>query len=317
MARASRHISRTCHTDDPRGLNGQTEAGRTEARLSAPAVGILAGLGVGAGGLGVPRHSRSYMVSSALLTLPGGGRTTLAGSSASATPGRATFATLPPGHMLPADDQCAGLVTPARETVPGNVTYNKTVGSQRLPENFFDTGSHDERATTEIAPRVTGAYSGSTREILQWTACKWGIDEGIVRAQAQAESSLRQSMKGDWTTNSDYCAPGHNLGVDGRGDQCPESWGILQVRFRYFSGAFPGAVQSTAFNADTAYAVWRACYEGYEWWLSEYSAPGHDYVPGDAWGCIGRWYSGRWYDDLAKRYIDCIQGIADGRPRCP
>jgi hypothetical protein len=242
--------------------------------------------------------------------------TTAAGAPTSPSPERPIFATRPPGEALPSDDECAGLVTPAKETVPGNVTYNKRAGSQRLAESFFDSGSHDERATTEIAARVTGAYSGSTREILQWTACKWGIDEGIVRAQAQAESSWRQSMKSDWTTNGDYCAPGHGLGEDGRQGQCPESWGILQVRYRFFSTAFPDAMQSTAFNADTAYAVWRACYEGYEWWLSNQSDPGHSYQAGDAWGCIGRWYSGRWYDDLAKEYIDCVQRITEGRPPC-
>jgi hypothetical protein len=248
---------------------------------------------------------------------PIGDATTVATAPTSPSRERTTFATRPPGDVLPTDDQCAKLVTPARETVPGNVTYNKRVGSQQLPESFFDAGSHDQRATTEIAARVTGAYSGSTREILQWTACKWGIDERIVRAQAQAESSLRQSMKGDWTTNGDYCAPEHDLGEDGRRDQCPESWGILQVRYRFFSTAFPDAQKSTAFNADTAYAVWRACYEGYEWWLSKYSAPGHAYQAGDAWGCIGRWYSGRWYDDLAEQYIDCVRQITEGRPHCP
>ena len=249
-------------------------------------------------------------------TFPTAGGTTTAAAPSSPSPEQPIFVTRPPGDALPTDGECARLVTPARETVPGNVTYNKRVGSQQLPESFFDSGSHDQRAT-EIASRVTGAYSGSTREILQWTACKWGIDERMVQAQARAESSWRQSMKGDWTRNGDYCAPGHDLGEDGRPGQCPESWGILQVRYRFFNTAFPDAVQSTAFNADTAYAVWRACYEGYEWWLSDHSTPEQAYQAGDAWGCIGRWYSGRWYDDLAERYIDCIQRIADNRPRCP
>lgn len=251
------------------------------------------------------------------LLLPTGGGTSMAAAPASPSPERAMFAIRPPGEALPTDDQCAQLVTPSRETVPGNARYNRRVGSHQLSKSFFDAGSHDQRATTEIASRVTGGYSGSTKEILQWTACKWGIDERIVQAQAQAESSWRQSMKGDWTRNENYCAPGHDLGEDGRRGQCPESWGVLQVRYRFFSTAFPDAVQSTAFNADTAYAVWRACYEGYEWWLRDQSASGHAYKAGDAWGCIGRWYSGRWYDDLAEQYIDCVQRITEGRPPCP
>jgi hypothetical protein len=232
------------------------------------------------------------------------------------TPGVSAISMRPPGDALPSDDQCAMVVSRAPETIRSNTTYNKTVGRQQLADSFFDAGSHDKRATTQIAARVTGAYSGSTSEILQWTACKWGIEERIVSAQAQVESSWRQSMKGDWTKKGNYCAPEHGIGVDGRRGQCPESWGILQVRYRYFSSAFPDAMRSTAFNADTAYAVWRACYEGYEWWLSSYAAPGHAYQAGDTWGCIGRWYSGRWYDDLAKQYIDCVQRITYGRPPC-
>ncbi len=234
----------------------------------------------------------------------------------SPSPTPRTFPLLPPGSALPDDATCAREVTPTEEGVPGNEVYNATPGSIKLPKTFFDAGSHDIRATTEIATRVTGAFTGSTAEILQWTACKWGVDEAIVRAQAQAESSWRQTMMGDWTTKRRHCAPGHGIGVDGRPGYCPESWGILQVRYRFFRGAFPDAITSTAFNADTAYAVWRACYEGYEWWLADFAAPGHTYAAGDAWGCVGRWYSGKWHDELAERYIDCVQRLAYGRPPC-
>ena len=221
-----------------------------------------------------------------------------------------------PGSRLPSDRRCADRVQPVRESHRANARYNRRAGSQRLPGSFFDAASHDARARTTIASRVTGRYTGSTGEIWQWVACKWGVDERLVRAQAETESSWRQSMTGDWTRNSRHCAPGHGLGVDGRRGACPESWGVLQVRYRYFRGAFPDAIRSTAFNADTAYAVWRACYEGYEHWLRDYSAPGHRYRAGDAWGCVGRWYSGAWYDPSAKRYIACVRGVLEGRPPC-
>ena len=42
-------------------------------------------------------------------------------------------------------------------------------------------GGSDPRANTEIAARVTGNFTGTTDMILQWAACKWGIDEDIVR----------------------------------------------------------------------------------------------------------------------------------------
>jgi autotransporter family porin len=92
---------------------------------------------------------------------------------------------------------------------------------------------------------------------------------------------------------------------------------LLQVRYVYFPGAFPAAIDSTAFNVDTAYAVWRACYEGYEWWLRDAQAPGHPYQAGSVEGCIGRWFSGAWFDQGAQNYIGCVQRIVDGRPPCP
>jgi autotransporter family porin len=233
------------------------------------------------------------------------------------TPAAPHFATLPPGAALPTGEACAQLVPAAPETVPANAGYNATPGTQRLPADFFDAGSHDPRAADQLAPRVDGHYTGTTAQVLQWVACKWGIDEDLVRAQARMESSWRQAMMGDWTAEPSYCAPGHGIGVDGRDGRCPESWGTLQVRYRFFRGAFPDAIASTAFNVDAAYAVWRACFEGYEWWLADVAAPGHAYGPGDAYGCMGRWYSGEWYDPLANRYIECVHRIVDGLEPCP
>jgi hypothetical protein len=231
-------------------------------------------------------------------------------------PAAVAFRTLLPGSALPSDETCAGKVESTPEPVPANARYNSTAGQRRLPDTFFDAASDDPRAITGIAPRVSGRYTGTTAEIMEWVACKWGIDENLVRAQAWVESSWRQAMTGDWTSDPARCVPGHEPGVDGRPGSCPESWGLLQVRYHYLSGAFPDAISSTAFNADTAYAVWRACYEGYELWLRADSAPGYVYRAGDAWGCIGRWYSGAWYTPEARRYIDCVKRIAQGREPC-
>lgn len=226
------------------------------------------------------------------------------------------FGMIPPGAPLPDDETCARSVQPTPENVPENAPFNATRGTRRLPDTFFDPDSHDPRANTDIASRVHGAYTGTTGEILQWLACKWGIDERLVRAQAIMESSWRQTKMGDWSTNAADCAPGHGLGADGRPGQCPESWGVLQVRYQYFRGAFPDAIASTAFNGDTAYAVWRACFEGYESWLQDTAPRGQRYRPGGAWGCLGRWYSGEWHTAAARDYISCVRRIVDGREPC-
>ena len=52
------------------------------------------------------------------------------------------------------------------------------------------------------------------------------------------------------------------VGVDGTPGSCPESYGIMQVRYPYNVAAFPGAATSTAMNVDYAFANWRACYTG-------------------------------------------------------
>ena len=211
-----------------------------------------------------------------------------------------------PGSTLPTDATCAKRVLKTPEDRPVNHSYNATTGSGPLPSSFFDSGSHDPRAAA-IAARVSGSFTGTTPEILQWVACKWGLDLRVVRAQTTVESWREQTAQGDWTQRANVCAPGHGLGEDGRPGWCPESWGLLQVRYQYFSAAFPSAVNSTSYNVDTAYAVWRACYEGYELWLHDTAPSDRPYRPGDSWGCIGRWYSGDWYSAAAIDYIACVQ----------
>jgi len=218
-----------------------------------------------------------------------------------------------PGSILPSDAQCAARVRAKPENKSTNLVYNAATGHQQLADDFF--GGSDPRANSEIAPRVTGHFTGTTDMILQWAACKWGIDEDIVRAQAAVESWWRQSALGDWSTSPDRCPPGHGLGADdpaSHPDECPESWGLFQIRYPYHLSAWPGTADSSAFNADTAFAIWRACFEGYEWWLNQVER-GADYGPGDTWGCVGRWYSGRWHTPEADTYIDKVKSYRDSR----
>jgi hypothetical protein len=220
------------------------------------------------------------------------------------------FSLLSPGSALPGDAACAAAVKSRSENKGMNKVYNATKGSHKLPSDFF--GGSDPRANGEIGPRVTGNFTGTTDEILQWAACKWGADEDMVRAQAAVESWWQQTAKGDWTSDSSRCAPGHGIGADGRTGQCPESFGILQNRYPYMKGAWPGIHDSTAFNADTALSYWRACYEGYEWWLNQVDR-GAQYAAGDAWGCVGRWYAGRWYTAAAVNYTNTVKAYLKDR----
>ena len=194
------------------------------------------------------------------------------------------------GGALPSDGDCAARVRRSGEVRPGNAAYNATTWGPWSGE----------------FPRATGNFTGSTDDIIQWAACKWGFDENTLRAQVAKESYWTQTNLGDWTTNPNNCPPGHPIGADGRAGQCPESVGLMQVRTPYFRDSIEGSLKSSAYNLDIALSVWRRCYEGGETWLNDVER-GRQYGPGDAWGCIGRWFSGRWYTQPSTDYIAAVQ----------
>jgi len=221
-------------------------------------------------------------------------------SSAGSAPAR--FVTLPPGAALPTEQQCAAWVraVPAPAEVKGvNRTANATTG-RPIP------------GATGLNARVTGNFTGSTEQILRWSACKWGIDEDVVKAQAAIESWWRIDTLGDYGTDAARCPADHGLSQDGRAGQCPESYGLLQVRYPYNIPAFPYAETSSAFNADYAYAQFRNCYAGNLTWLNTVDRVG-TYAAGDAWGCLGVWFSGRWHTAAAEGYITRVKGYLDQR----
>jgi putative cell wall-binding protein len=278
---------------DPGALSGATQQylGASEATIAtayvyggASAVSAFAQAGVQAAVTGTPAPTSTTST------------TTTTTSTAGAGGGH--FSTLPPGSPLPDDATCAAEVTAAPEDRPDNASANTTPGAQKgLTTPYPDFA------------RVDGNYTGTTDEIIQWAACKWGIDEDIARAQVAVESWWHQDTLGDWGTDATACAPGYPIGVDpsGHPGQCPQSVGLLQVRYPYWTNGFPQVEHSTAYNVDYAYAAWRACFEGDDTWL------GGSYGPGDAWGCVGLWFSGRWHDSGATTYIAKVQSYLSQR----
>jgi autotransporter family porin len=231
----------------------------------------------------------------------------VASTTAASSP--AFFHTLPPGAKLPSSAQCAAWVRarPAAENKGVNTPFNQRTG-QSVGQNFF-TGD-TPAANRKIAPRINGNFTGTTKQILRWAACKWGINQNIVFAQAAVESWWRQTTHGDFDSDPTLCPPGHrHLNAQG---QCPQSYGILQNRYPFEKASWPGIGRSTAMNADTAYAIWRTCFNGYETWLNTVpeSTP---YKKGDAWGCVGRWFSGRWHDAGAQQYIAKVKQYKNER----
>ncbi|MBA2575190.1 MAG: hypothetical protein H0V05_00860 [Euzebyaceae bacterium] len=220
----------------------------------------------------------------------GGATTPEATDSSPQTNGQPRFATLPPGSTLPSDAECAAKVRRSDwEPRSQNHSANHTVPDSVSIPAWDGVDSH---WNTQIMPRVTGNFTGTTDEIIQWGACKWGFDEDNVRAVAVGESNWHMSQLGDDRDDPDDCAPGYSA-------PCPTSFGIMQVKWTAHPGTHPLSELSTAFNVDYALAVRRGCFEGYETWLGDYG----DYRAGDEWGCIGRWYSGRWHDADGDGYI--------------
>ncbi len=194
------------------------------------------------------------------------------------------FATLAPGASLPSGEWCAARVKPRPETRSMNAGYNATRGSS----------SHD------LTPRVDGNFVGTTDEIIQWAACKWGIDEDVARAQTAIESWWDMRNAGDRNNDQNACHPQLRTSSG----PCPESIGLMQVRYLYHTEAFEdsNAIRSSAYNLDYAYSVWRACYNGELTWLNDVER-GRNYAAGDLEGCLGVWFSGRWYTADAVTYI--------------
>ena len=147
----------------------------------------------------------------------------------------------------PTGAQCAARVRSAAEIRPENNAANSNRGSRANANTRNDWAGFN---------RVDGDFAGTTDQIIQWAACKWGIDEDIVRAQIIKESYWYQSANGD----------------NG------ESWGLGQVRDTAHQSAFQYSVNartSSAYNLDYTYASWRACYEGAYTWLNNRRAQRH------------------------------------------
>ena len=257
------------------------------------------------------------------------------------------FRTAPVGSWsrLPTEAACARSVHRSTwEPRPANAAPNhRTFPVDRVHHSLAVRpvaveSSYDKRWDRWLLARVTGHHTGTTDEILQWAACKWGIADNVLRAVAVRESTWFQALAytsgacvtnfgcGDWVTRSTsatttFCASVARLGLDGtvgrrgRAGVCPRTFGIVGVmswqdprwgRLRgNQNGTFPFNQQSTAFAADYLASQLRGCYEGWEWWLRNTGT--RDYRAGDLWGCVGAWYSGDWHSATANGYVSRVR----------
>jgi hypothetical protein len=198
------------------------------------------------------------------------------------------------GTQLPRSDAyCASHVQQMAENFPANATANHDIPPAGTDFHWGPFVTRNPGLTATFA-HVDGNFAGTTGEILEWAACKWGWDQDFAMAEAVRESSWHQSEVGD------------------NGD----SFGILQVRVSRAGdpasansgwGGFPWVQQSTALDADAQMAYLRACYDGDTTWL------GNGYQAGNAWWYIGSWFSGQWMSAAADGYIGRVQAVLNSQ----
>jgi hypothetical protein len=189
----------------------------------------------------------------------------------------------PPGSAILSDAQAAAMVRRSSwEPRPGNTTENHTVPTASQLQNFYSyTGQWGN--CDNLRAKVTGNFTGTTDEIMQWAAWKWGLPENVVRAVAVNESWWKMSMVGD----------------NGM------SFGLFQIKnvAKWHGGTYPLSKNDSAFNADYWAGMVRQYYEGCSTWMKDYTFNGSHYAAGDLWGSIGAWYSGNWHSNAAETYI--------------
>ncbi|HEV2124342.1 MAG TPA: discoidin domain-containing protein [Chloroflexota bacterium] len=176
------------------------------------------------------------------------------------------------------------------EPRPQNTWYNHNTPTQAQLEFFRSRNawSSSSDSTCEwMRHEITGNFTGTTDEIIQWAAHKWGFPEDELRAIAVAESWWRQPA-GGWDGGGLMSVTQAALGIQHLDPQN----GIHRT--------------STAFNVDFFAAFMRYYFEGCATWLNTVER-GWNYGAGDMWGSFGAWYSGRWHTDASEWYIDKVQ----------
>jgi hypothetical protein len=122
----------------------------------------------------------------------------------SAPPAAAGYFSLQPvgsWSSLPSDSKCAAKVHySAWEPRPENYQQNHTMPARGAMAASFalrprDRGNaYNPLWDSWLLPRVDGRFTGTTDEILQWAACKWGLPDNLIRADAVIESDWFQYL---------------------------------------------------------------------------------------------------------------------------
>jgi autotransporter family porin len=217
-------------------------------------------------------------------------QTTQPAAPAPRTPAAGTPALQPPGTAPLSDAEAASrVVRSVFEPRPENGSANRRVPTAQELAQYRAARTY-ELCDERLDLKVTGNFTGTTDEILQWGAWKWGLDLDLLRAVAVVETTWQQSLVGD----------------------AGESFGLTQVKRTVHEGTFPLSRDSTAFAVDYYGAFLRHYYNGCASWLND-EERGGQYAAGDIWGSLGSWFAGRWLTAPANDYIGKVKRELDQR----
>ncbi len=201
------------------------------------------------------------------------------------------------GHFTPLSDAAAAAdVTPEPENRPGNTATNDYVPTTAQLQAFYGAVNSNGQTVVQANPYdqyVTGHYTGTTDEIIQWAAWKWGIPADWLRAEYVQESRWNMSQLGDLATVSpaayaEYPTQARVAGTD----EVYQSMGISQVKWNpdgsVGAGTEPLRWESTAFNADYQAATLRFYFDDPDGLRSAWGDS--SYSPGNAWASLGGWF---------------------------
>lgn len=257
--------------------------------------------------IGLKRRVIAVITTVGLLTGAGLAIASTTSGAASPPTSGGYFQVTAPGTPFPTDAACAAQVHHSTwEPRPENNTANHTVP----PAGFLTNTNPDWSATwnNTYRTRITGNFTGTTDEIIQWAACKWGWSDELVRGEAIDESNWQMSSTGDSSGTQSNCFPGYNA-------PCPTSFGFLQIKWYYnpsktiAGNSMPYARDDTAFSIDYALSQLRGCYDG----MSTFLNGGSGKTTGDLWNCIGSWFSGDWASSGSKSYQSRVQGFVNAK----
>jgi hypothetical protein len=197
------------------------------------------------------------------------------------------------------------LITPRPEIRPGNNTANHYIPSGPELAAFHGAGSFNP-----LERYVSGGFAGTTDEILQWGAHKWGVPEDVLRAVAVTETWWRQDGMGDRRdgVNAALYPVQSRIGAN----SVYESLGLTQIKWRPDQSLHPGTEplrwKSTSFNVDYWGATVRYYYDGLCDWC------GSGYGAGQDWNSVGAWFNPLpWGNGGMVNYIGTVKGHVAAR----